>query len=245
MLNAGCQYLIANNMHNKYILLYCLTSILIFQYGLGSAQSLSGTTGLISIPTAQVQQDADFSFGVNFLNKRHLSYFGGQEHTNAYFVTIGYLPFLEIGLRYTRALHPGPASVGDRMVSVRLKLMSEKSLAPSLVVGAHDFFSTVGAHFNALYLVASKTLPGQFASGTTALHLGYGVDWKDARNHQFVGLFGGVSWSPGRFVDLMLEYDSERVNGGLRLYLLNHVALLVGLENFDSMSGGLSYKFRL
>jgi hypothetical protein len=229
----------------KCLVLFWMTLILTFQYEHGAAQSLTGTTGLVTIPTGEKLNDGEISFGVNLLNKKHLDYFSGRQHSNAYFVTIGYLPFLEIGLRFTRAWHPGPSSVGDRMASVRLKLMQERAEVPSLVLGAHDFLSNVGSHFNALYLVASKTVPFKFPVGKTALHLGYGVDWLDARNHEFAGLFGGISWSPNKIIVLMLEHDAVRFNSGVRLFLFNHLGLLVAFQNFDSLSAGLSYRFTL
>lgn len=203
-------------------------------------QALTGLSGLVSVPTAEILDDLEFAVGINFLNRKHLTYFNGRQHTNAYFVTMGFLPFLELGLRYSRALDPGPGSVGDRMVSARFQIVNERKVLPAVVIGVHDLFSNVGGHFNALYGVASKQLSPQLG-----LHLGYGVNWLNARNHEFVGLFGGVSWSPVQIITFMLENDGQRFNGGLRFYFFQHIGVLVGFQNFDSLSGGLSYHFRL
>jgi hypothetical protein len=208
-------------------------------------QSLTGTTGLINTPVAEIQSDGEFAFGVNVLNKKHLAYFDGQQHTNVYFATLSFLPFLEVGLRYTRAWDPGSSSVGDRMVSVRVQIVKETRRLPSLAVGVHDALSTVGRHFNALYVVGSKDLSNIVGVQKTTLHLGYGADWIKARNHDFVGLFGGLSWSPSAVATVMFEYDADRFNAGLRLSVLNHVGILVGLENFDAICGGVSYRIEL
>ncbi len=228
----------------KFIL---LTSLLIFlcSNDRGISQSLTGATGLMSIPTGEILEDGEFSFGVNVLNKKHLEYFDGQQHTNVYFVTIGFLPFLEAGLRYTRAWEPGPSSVGDRMISMRVQMLKERDATPSLVLGAHDVLSTVGRHFNALYLVGSKNMSQVFGVREMVLHLGYGVDWIAARNHDFVGLFGGVSWAPHSTVTVMIEYDADRLNAGLRFFILHHLGLLVGVNGLDALSGGISYTFKL
>jgi hypothetical protein len=136
------------------------------------------------------------------------------------------------------------------MGSVRLRVLAEKQGLPSVVLGGHDIVTSFGDdipnnNFNALYLVTSKHFRLDPAINRLGLHLGYGVDWIVAENREFVGLFGGVSISPRSFLTLMLEYDTEKFNTGVRLSAFEHLELLIVLLNFDSLSGGINYKFRL
>ena len=189
-----------------------------------------------------MSEDGEISFGSSWLNKEHFVYGSNQHHGMANFITLGYLPFLEISARLTRRLnYPAPQALGDRMVSVRLRVLKENAFFPSVVAGIHDPIGT--KRFNALYLVTSKSV--HLFRTTTAVHLGYGFDRIEAQQRQFVGLFGGVSVSPSPFVTLMLEHDAERFNCGARVSILDHVELLVAFLNFDALSVGASYKLRL
>jgi len=240
-------------MSKKWILALSLTFILIFQCEHGITQSLTGTTGLVTIPTAEMPKDGEISFGTNWLNKKYLVLFDSNReyHGMVNFMTLGYLPFLEISLRLTRHLNfPASQAIGDRMPSVRLRLFKENEFFPSVVLGAHDFMAVFGGlgrsnNFNVLYLATSKTFRLDSFVNRIEFHLGYGTDWIKARHHQFVGLFGGVSLSPSPFIALMLEHDAEKFNCGMRISVLDHVEVLVAFLNLDTFSSGISYKFSL
>jgi len=239
-------------MTKKWVLLFNIALILLFQSRAGIAQSLTGTTGLITIPTAEIPKDREISFGTSWLNKKYFVLYDYYQeyHGMANFITLGYLPFLEISARLTRILDsPRPQSIGDRMVIVRLSPFKENAFFPSVVLGAHDFVWQIrekpSNNFNALYLVASKNFRFESFVNSIGFHLGYGTDWREARHHQFVGLFGGISLSPSPFIALMLEHDTEKFNCGMRMSILDHLEILVALLNFDTLSGGISYKFKL
>ena len=227
--------------------------ILLMALGLcqpGAAQSLTGMTGLVTIPTAEMPEDSSLAFGVSFFSKKFQQYDRGQYDLIPYFANLSFLPFLEVGLRATRRRDLGRGEgLGDRMVSLRLRLLSERHRLPALVLGVHDFLTGAEGHttthFNAFYLVASKHLHVAPLASEVGLHLGYGTDGMKALHYQFVGLFGGVSVSPRSDLTLMLEYDSERFSGGLRMTLLDHVTLLAAWQGFDVFSGGVSYRLKL
>ena len=64
------------------------------------AQALSGTTGLLFMPTADMQKDKTVLFGGNYLNTNHLSsHFHSREvdYTFNYYLNITFFPWLEIG----------------------------------------------------------------------------------------------------------------------------------------------------
>jgi hypothetical protein len=215
-----------------------------------SAQSLTGTSGLVTVPTAEMLGDGEVSFGATFFNKRYFAFSNNQYHGLAYYATLGYLPFLEISLRLTRCInYPEPQAIGDRMPSVRVRVYKEDEYIPSVVLGIHDFAAVFGGeeaiNFNACYVVASKNIETNSGIGKIGFHLGYGTDWIAAFNHQFVGLFGGVSVSPKPFIVFMLEHDAEKFNIGSRATLFEHLNLILGLMHLDAISAGLSYNFRL
>jgi hypothetical protein len=216
-------------------------------------QSLNGTTGLVAIPTAGMMNDGQMMFGMNYTDKEYNVRLRSYNQ-HRYYITMGYLPFLEVSLRLTRNYaikldNPPVQWPGDRGASVRLRFLKEKKYSPSLVLGAHDFFSAFGVTeavwFNALYLVGSKNLQLERLPITFGLNLGYGTDRMKAQHHEFIGLFGGLSMKYRDFATIMLEYDTEKINGGMRLVFFRHVQILLALLNMNSFSGGASYVFTL
>jgi hypothetical protein len=210
------------------------------------AQALPGTSGLVTVPTAAITPDRDMSVGLNLIAPRYHEHYGAEfEQSTAVvrFATIGFLPFAEVGLRLTHMTGGVPQAIGDRMVSVRVRLLKEGHYVPALAVGAHDIVGT--RLYHATYAVASKNV--RTPVGTAGLHLGYGRDvlglW--AKGRQFDGVFGGVSVAPHRWVTLMAEYDGRRPNAGVRLGPVHGVGILAALQNLDGLSGGVSYTFAL
>lgn len=62
--------------------------------------SLIGTTGLVDIPTTHVIPDGKVAFGTGYTDRKYSVH--SPEYTQvAYYITVGYLPFLEVSLRVT------------------------------------------------------------------------------------------------------------------------------------------------
>ena len=135
-------------MIKKIYILFIIAFIFNFQNI--KAQYIYGTTGLLHMPTANMQQDKTFMLGSSFLNTaatpNHWSY-----NTFNYFINITFFPWLEIG--YTCTLHKGvPGNYWpeitwgrfvnqDRQFSGRLRLWKEgwlKKWTPQIVLGAND-----------------------------------------------------------------------------------------------------------
>jgi hypothetical protein len=235
----------------KMLFASCLFILLSFENG--GTQSLNGTTGLIAIPTAEILNDGEVMIGGNWVDKDYNVRMPTHDQ-HRYFIAMGYLPFLEVSLRLTRnyRLRLSDYSIewpGDRGASIRLRLLNEKKNRPSVVLGAHDFYSAFGetktVWFNALYLVGTKKfqtarIPIQFG-----LSLGVGTDWMKAKHHELTGVFGGCSMDYRGRAMLMLEHDSEKVNGGMQLVFFRRIRLLFALLHLDSFAGGASYSFAL
>ncbi len=210
------------------------------------AQTLTGPAGLVTVPTAAMPADGDVAVGLNLVDARHHRYAGedrvGRDALVQY-ASVGFLPFVEVGLRLTRVLGLSGQALGDRFVSVRVRLLEERAHVPAVVVGVHDLLGT--RIFHAEYVAASKTLAAG-PLGDAGLHLGYGGDWLSlpSDGRQFVGVFGGVSLAPHPGVKLLAEHDAERVNAGLRLRV-RRLSLLGALHGLEAFSGGLGYTHSL
>lgn len=214
-----------------------------------AAQSLSGTTGLILIPTAELPPDGTVAIGGGIVDRKYSAYKGGTHDYIPYYASITYLPFLEMGFRFSRLVNSeGNQALGDRMVSVRLQVLKEGPRRPAVVLGAHDFLKSSEAstsRFNVLYAVASKHFDGVPLARRVGLHLGYGSDAMEADSHQFIGVFGGLSASPLPWLDVLAEYDGTSFNVGPRLHVLRYVQVLAALQNFDAWVAGASVRLRL
>jgi hypothetical protein len=235
-------------MNSKIKLIFFLTYILFTS--IASSQSLTGNSGLISIPTAETLPDGGIALGVNYINKKYVKYIDGKYSASDYFATVNFLPFLEVSLHVTRYLNfPQGQALGDRTASFRIKLFHENKFIPSIVIGAHDFMETedngTNKLLNALYIATSKHFNVKSKNNIAGIHLGYGTDWIKAYAHHFVGLFGGISFEHKKFIKGMIEYDAERFNCGAEITLFNHIKILAGLMEFNTFSGGISYKTQL
>ena len=143
------------------VFLVCILSV----YSLiTNGQAFSGTTGLIYMPTADMQKDKTFMFGGNYLNTNHLStHFHSKEvnYTFNYYLNITFFPWLEIG--YTCTIHKaeygnnyfpqyvwGKYCNQDRQFSGRLRLWKEgwwKEWTPQIVVGVNDPTTGAGSDY--------------------------------------------------------------------------------------------------
>lgn len=235
-------------MKKVFLKLISITSVFFISTSNTLPQSLTGTTGLINIPTAEILTDGEIAIGANFMNRKIVENENGKYDAVNYYVTMGFLPILEISLRITRFInYPYKQSLGDRMPSIRLKLIKESEILPSMLIGAHDFIGTEGAetvYYNSLYMAATKNYKIT-RRNMLSIHLGYGVDWLEARKHQLKGFFGGISCDYEKIIRIMAEYDSERINFGLEANFLNHVKIIAALSDFNIFNAGICYKFKL
>lgn len=206
-------------------------------------------SGLISIPTAEINSDNTLNFGTSFINRNITDYaYGVRDIINVY-ANISYLPFLELGIRITRQLnYSGDSHVMDRMFSFRLKVLNESEYLPALAVGANNPYSTLedANHFNSSYIAVTKNISIDEFVNKLSFTLGYGSDFIKAADYQFIGIFGGINIAFfEESLNVLLEYDAERVNTGTRLNLFRHLNLLFGLMDFRYFSGSVNFSITL
>lgn len=145
----------------------------------GKAQFTYGTTGLLNMPTADMQKDKTVLLGGAFLNK-HASASRWFYDTYNYYANITIFPFLEVS--YNLVLHKAvkddygtqnsgywvPNTYGkfinqDRQFMVRLRLWKEgwwRSWTPQVVVGSDDISSHSWGRTKRRFAVEDNTSNG-------------------------------------------------------------------------------------
>ncbi len=228
-------------------------AFIVFQLLLGSHEltlaqvGLGGVDAVMTVPTAEILEDGHVVVGFGYIPKPHGLWLAPDHDNLPYFATFGFLPFLEISFRATKALKRDEGSIGDRMASVRIQLFRETPSRPAITIGVHDIAGLVRSanrHFYSLYGVATKSidiLPHVSIKPT----VGYGVDWPKAElMKEFNGLFGGVSLGYRDFFFLKAEYN-DLLNVGLGIDLLNFLAVNLILIDGKDLGVGANFKKRL
>ena len=234
--------------------------------------NLSGTTGLVDMPSAEPQPEGELNATV--------STFGGITRTTLSFQV---LPRVSGSFRYTgrRDLNfAGFEDYYDRSFDLRVLLLRERAgaLWPSITIGLQDFIGT--GIDSAEYVVATKSL-GRGVKVTAGLGwgrlgsyqdvgspfgdrppidvgLGGGID-ADVFFRGPVAPFGGIEWQATERLGLKLEYSSDAydledrrqgaidraspINAGLE-YRLNDFIRLGGYYMYGSELGA-SVQFAL
>ncbi len=229
---------------------YLTIILLVLLANVNIAQSMTGISGLFTIPTANINDEGEVNFGF-FYQPQKYSYTARNKPSDAliYYGSVVFLPFLELNLRFTYPFETSPSYIGDRMPSAKIRFNKESQYFPSIAVGFHDFFSDLNdsgktSFNNSTYLVMTKTISNT-KTGKIAITLGYGSDLFEANHYQFLGFFGGISYSFLENFELFSEYDAEKFNSGIRIDLFNHLRLLMGSLNHKDFVGGINIFFQL
>ncbi len=224
-----------------------LAAALLLGAGMARAQSITGASGLIFTPVAGAPPDGTVALGGGYVGGKHSWYGGTPSDTPVsyytYYGSITFLPFAELGFRFSRANSGVPEALGDRMFLMRFTLLREGRRRPALAVGAHDFLRSSEnqtANFTAVYAVASKRLGRLGPLGPARLHAGVAPRLLDAKNYQYKGPFGGIEISPSPYADVLLEHDSRVPSAGLRLKLPLGVRVMGALHGLDAFAWGAS-----
>ena len=232
-------------MKGKKIQIILLTAVLsLLGAATARAQFADSSTGLLQMPTAEMQPDGTFMITNNWLNKHSLSPGRWGYSTFQYGVTITFFSRLEIG--YICTILDGKRRPNatdrdkimfnqDRHFTGRVMLLREGEFGidwiPSLVVGVSD--PTTGSSgdyadlsvsgsgngfFNRNFIVLSKHF--QTSWGEVGTHAGY--QFNRRKDYPINAPCAGVNWRPvwlhqrGILDDLNLiaEFDSRTVNLG-------------------------------
>jgi hypothetical protein len=230
--------------------------LLFFFSGLFSfSQSINGQTGLFFIPTAQMHSDKTLVLGAGYIPKGYFQRYERQVNPGMpTFVSVTFLPFVEIMFRYTHelnmAVNPQTKYYPDRMFAGRIRLVNESKRLPSLVIGATDFTKAIGlstapTNYSATYAVATKTF--EYNSLTISPSLGYGFDVLDLDRYDILGFFGGVEFSHQKLAttSICVEYDSRYTHLGISHTFFDHLTIKAGLFDLKTVAGMIAYKYSI
>ncbi|MCG9697097.1 YjbH domain-containing protein [Shewanella sp. Isolate11] len=185
--------------------------------------SLQAFTGAFNTPSAEVIDYGDFAFGYsdNYYDQGHIvnKQDGFQRATDLKF-GVGLLPNLEIvgrlGTRTMDCNHYFDKGCGFRDLSGSIKW--QLPYIPEnwfkVAVGGQDVGGSV-IKSQAYYVSASKDFDLGMLGG---MRTSVGVGKSDNAVNYMDGIFGSLEYQPLEFVQLVVEYDVNAVNAGLKLF---------------------------
>lgn len=222
--------------------------------GVVSGQSVTGTSGLIHIPSARMLEDGQLVLGAAYIPKPYFQRYNRRINPglNTY-ITYGILPFVEVMFRYTHELNT-PVNVEtlyfpDRMLGFRARLLKEKKYIPAIVLGLQDASALFGetclscSNYSATYFVGSKSL--KTGLGDFDFSIGYAFDFLELKSKDYMGVFGGISFSPNIYknASILFEHNSKGINTGINMIVLSRFSLMLGLWNLDKPTFSFNYLF--
>lgn len=213
-----------------------------------TAQRLIGTTGLMNIPTADMNPAATFDGGVRYFQKE-VSEGVYDFDTGIYYISFTPFSFIELTFRETllKTQHSRTGKWGyyqqDRSTTIRLRPIAERAgkWYPSIVVGCNDIYSAYGASlYAALYGAATKHLELPHA-GRLGVTLGYARAFNKGKMYD--GVFAGIDYAPLRNdrLHLTAEYDTQGLNLGASYRLWNSFQLFAFTHDLRGCAAGVSY----
>lgn len=237
------------------------------------AQFTDGTTGLLHMPTAEMQRDGTFMAGGNYLNQRNVPFIRRswyKYNTYNYFINITFLSRIEVayictlnkgipGSSYWPKQTWGKYTNQDRHFAVRLQALREGELwkyMPSVVVGVSDPTTGKGdythmdvsgngnGYFNRWYIALTRHAATK--AGELGIHLAYLYNRRT--DYPLNGPAFGLDFRPAfhKELDLVAEYDAKTVNIGATYSIWHsHFNLLFELQQCKYVSAGLTYKVNL
>ena len=230
-----------------------LVGLLLVLGSISYGQSVTGTSGLIHIPSARMLEDGQLVLGAAYIPKPYFQRYGRSVNPglNTY-ITYGILPFVEVMFRYTHELNmpvnPRTGYFPDRMLGLRVRLIDEKKYLPSMVIGLQDASAIIGntcthcSNYTATYLVLTKNLLSKF--GSFDLSFGNAFDLPNLKSKDLKGFFGGFSFTPSIYnkIDFIAENDSYGINYGLKILIFNNINARFGYWRLKKTTFSLNIK---
>ena len=235
------------------------------------AQLTDGMTGLLHIPNAEIQKDATFMLGGNYLNKNNLPNDNWWGHnTYNYYLNITFFNRIEISYICTlvqgkpNGFWPeqtwGKFTNQDRHFAAKFQIIKEGEwweYMPAIAVGVSD--PTTGSSGDYLNMVTSGNGNAYFfrwfISSSKHFNIPYGqlgIHATYLKNNRFDyplnGLGWGINFRPNihKNLNLIVEHDTKTLNiGALYSLWADHFNVLFELQDCKYISAGLVYKVNL
>lgn len=241
------------SFNNCFILVISFLMISLFSV---NAQSVTGTNGLIHIPTAEMFKDKTFIIGASLIPKPYFQRFDRRINPGMpTYLNITLFPFMEVMFRYTNELNmkvnPTTKYYPDRMMTFRFRVLNEKRSIPSIVLGFQDITKALGLscsscnNYSASYIVGTKTFTKKSWSLKTSL--GYAYDLKDLKSEDFKGLFGGIEVQNINHANtsLMAEFNSFHPIVGVQHFFFNKIKIMFGVWDLKKFTTSFNYHILL
>lgn len=246
-----CGSNVSGRMRRKF---YLILLLVVLPLAVVRAQYTQGVSGLLTIPTAELNPDGTFMGGANFMPMEITPETWDYDTAN-YFLSITFLPFLEVGYLCTLFHFDDGTWNQDRALSLRLRPIKEGRWWPSIAVGTSDALSVSQRSFNpseevsanryygSVYGVATKNF--RICKESVAVTIGY--SYKTQEHSYRDGLMCGVSYSPTLYPDakLMADLSSNAVSVGAAVKLFNHLSINAFCYDWSAFVGGLRYEVKL
>ena len=227
------------------------------------AQQYTGMTGLLHVPSADMDTIENLRLGVHALPLDMMPdaiRFEDEKYASSnWYVSAMPLKWLEAGYSFTLMKFPknmdrNSKEAGfyskDRYFSLRLRPLREGRYWPSLVIGGNDVIGqrdgdSNSFYFRNFYVAASKHVEVPF--GEVGAHLAYRY-WTKSYNNRWNGVVGGITFRPSIYKPLraLAEYDGNGVNIGIDCVLFRYVQLQASLMKcrYPSVGGALRIGLR-
>ncbi len=218
----------------KKLLIVSILAGLIFLGGtqIWAVPTISGPTGLITVPTAEAvkYKEIDLGFDYNFAGNP-----SGNVSQNTYYykILIGIFKGWELGIT------GGSTPTDAAYINVKYSLVSDTSRFPfSVAIGLQNLPST---SLSEIYLAASK----RFEGGISA-HLGFKTDFIKIQPSIMAGAEYYFSEQLSILADICGKERTYRINGGVRFFVLPDLVLKgsvidIGEQNM-SYNVGIAYQ---
>jgi hypothetical protein len=186
-----------------------------------------------------VTPDGTLLGGISYMDRDHSRVVAGRSDAMPIFVSMGLLPNLELVGKITilhdlRAFAWGFST--DRSFGLQYRLCQQGPNRPALAIGAQDvsFAAETQEIGKTEYIVST------WAEPRWRVHLGFGKDRLD-------GVFGGVNvaLSSNRRLQLLMDYDTEFVNAGLRGFVGKWLTLDASLLGLSKLGGAVVFRTEL
>ena len=226
------------------------------------AQQYTGMTGLLHVPSAEMDTIETLRLGVHAIPAEmmpdEMRFEGEKYASSSWYVSAMPLKWLEAGYSFTlmkfhRNLNKNSDEVGfyskDRYFSLRLRPLKEGRYWPSVVIGGNDVIGqrdgdSESFYFRNFYVAASKHIDLPF--GVLGGHLAY-RKWAKSFNNRWDGVVGGITLRPSIYSPLraIAEYDGEGINIGTDCVLFRYVQLQASLMHCRYLSAGAAVRIEL
>jgi len=227
------------------------------------AQQYTGMTGLLHVPSAEMDTIENLRIGVHMLPKHMMPNamrFEGKKYASTnWYVSAMPLKWLELGYSFTlmkfhKNLDKNSGETGfyskDRYFSARVQPLREGRYWPSVVIGGNDVIgqrdgNSKSFYFRNFYVAASKHVDLSF--GQFGGHLAYRY-WTKSYNKRWNGVVGGITFRPSFYKPLraLAEYDGHGVNIGVDCVLFRYVQLQASLMKcrYPSVGGAVRIELK-